>query len=129
MYVVRSTYMYGVRTSCIPSPYLAQPCKGCAYLVRASYVVRCEYVYEQLLRNCEVCVGTYAHSTAKLCVYADVCARKEELVELSPHQKNTPYGGKFSEKIPPMGVASWKKYPLWGYFGLSFAEKIPPMSS
>ena len=52
------------------------------------------------------------------------------------HEKNTPYGGKFSEKIPPMGVfraqRSWKNTPyspVGAKFEQFFSEKIPPMSS
>ena len=36
----------------------------------------CEYVYEHRTTSCAKYVRiTYAHSTAKLCVYADVYAR------------------------------------------------------
>ena len=38
----------------------------------------------------------------------------------APQEKNTPYG---PEKIPPMGVLSMKKYPLWAHLGHSFLIK------
>ena len=114
------SYVWGVhtyvRTSCIPSPYLAHSEAVC--VLRTQYPRRgyvrpytSTYILRMYVRS--MCMMCAQEAPTGLHLRRCTCNTRAQHRTTScaryTHQKNTPYGGIF-------GHASSKKYPLWGYF-------------